>query len=90
MYRDPTPAEVDQTAVHLLPQPFDVQRVFPDQGIAETDRDRVRARRLHEGLDELGRRVDLADPGDPLVGVDPDDQVVLAAVCDSLVHLRLS
>ena len=43
-----------------------------------------------ERLHELGRRVDLADPGDPLVGVDPDDEVVLAPVGDPLVHDRLS
>ena len=41
---------------------------------------------LHERRDGLGRRVDLADAGDPLVGVDADDEVVLAAVGDPLVH----
>ena len=33
-----------------------------------------------------GARVDLADARDPLVGVDADDEVVLAAVGDPLVH----
>ena len=41
---------------------------------------------VHEGRDGLGRRVDLADAGDPLVGVDQDDEVVLAAVGNALVH----
>ena len=90
MDRDPAPAEVDEAAVHLLPQPLDVQRVLADQDVAQAHRDRVRARRLHERLHELGRRVDLADPGDALVGVDPDDEIVLAPVCDPLVHNRLS
>ena len=88
--RDPAPAEVDEAAVHLVPQPLDVQRVLADQHVAQAHRDRVRARRLHERLHELGRRVDLADPGDALVGVDPDDEIVLAPVCDPLVHNRLS
>ena len=88
--RDPAPPEVDEAAVHLLPEPLDVERVLADQDVAQAHGDRVGARRLDERLDELGRRVDLADARDALVGVDPDDQVVLAAVCDSLVHLRLS
>ena len=33
----------------------------------------MRARRLYKRLDELRRRVDLADARDPLVGVNPDD-----------------
>ncbi len=41
---------------------------------------------MHERRDGVGRRVDLADAGDPLVGVDQDDEVVLAAVRNPLVH----
>ena len=88
--RDPAPAEVDEAAVHLLPEPLDVERVLADQDVAQAHGNRVGARRLDERLDELGRRVDLADARDALVGVDPDDEVVLAPVCDSLVHDRLS
>jgi hypothetical protein len=37
-------------------------------------------------LTSLRRGVDLPDAGDALVGVDEDDEVVLTAVCDPLVH----
>ena len=40
-------------------------------------------------FDDLGRRVDLADADDALVGVDADDQVVLAAVGNGAVDGRL-
>ncbi len=53
------------------------------------DGDGVRAGCLDERLHELGRRVDLADAGDALVGVDADDEVVLAPVGDAVVHDRL-
>ena len=46
--------------------------------------------RLHERAHGLGRRVDLADAGDALVGVDEDDEVVLAAVGDVVVQRRLT
>ena len=62
----------------------------PISSVAQARRDGVRARRLDERLHELGRRVDLADPGDPLVGVDADDEVVLAPVGDPVVHDRLA
>ena len=53
-------------------------------------RDRVRAGRLDERAHRLGRRVDLADAGDALVGVDEDDEVVLAAVGDAVVEHGLT
>ena len=90
MDRDAAPAEVDEAAVHLVPEPLDVERVLADQRVAQARRDRVRARRLDERPHELGRRVDLADPRDALVGVDADDEVVLAAVGDAVVHDRLA
>ena len=90
MDRDPAPPEVDEPAVHPLPEALDVERVLADQHVAQAHGDRVRARRLDERLHELRGGVDLADPRDALVGVDPDDEVVLAAVRDALVHLRLS
>ena len=90
MHRDPAPAEVDEAAVHLVPQPLDVERVLADERVAQARRDGVGARRLDERLHELGRRVDLPDPRDPLVGRDADDEVVLAPVGDSVVHDRLA
>ena len=45
--------------------------------------------RVDGGCDDLGRRVDLADPDDALVGVDPHDQVVLAAIGDRVVDVGL-
>ena len=84
--RDPAAADEDHAAIHLVPEPLDVERVLADQQLAQALRDRVRAGRVHERRDGLGRRVDLADAGDPLVGVDQDDEIVLAAVRDPLVH----
>ena len=87
--RDAAPADVVDAAVHLVPEPLDVVRVLAEQELAQAVRDRVRARGVDERGDGLGRRVDLADAGEPLVGVDQDDEVVLAAVGDALVDSGL-
>ena len=87
--RDSAAADEDDAAIHLVPEPLDVERILTDQQPAEAVRDRVRARSADERRDGLGRRVDFADAGDPLVGVDQDDEIVLAAVGDPLVHGRL-
>ena len=84
--RDPAAADEDHAAVHLVPEPLDVERVLADQQLAQAVRDRMRGRGVHERRDRVGRRVDLADAGDPLVGVDQDDEIVLAAVRNPLVH----
>src|SRR4051794_34993317 len=88
--RDPAAADVDQAAVHLLPEPLDVRRILTDEQVAEAVRDRVRARRLHQRAHRLGRGVDLADAGDALVRVDEDDEIVLAAVGDGVVERGLA
>ena len=50
----------------------------------------MRAGRRDERVHGLGRRVDLADADDALVGVHPDDQIVLAAVRDPVVQHGLA
>ena len=87
--RDPAAADEDDAAIHLVPEPLDVERVLADQQLAEAVGNRVRARSADERRDGLGRRVDLTDAGDPLVRVDEDHEIVLAAVGDPLVHGRL-
>ena len=82
---DPAAADVVDAAVHLVPEPFDVVRVLAEQELAQAVRDRVRAGGVDERRDGFWRRVDLADAGQPLVGVDQDDEVVLAAVGDAFV-----
>ena len=52
--RDPAATEVDEAAVHLVPQALDIGRILADQRVAQARRDGVRAGRLHERLDELG------------------------------------
>jgi hypothetical protein len=88
--RDPAAADVDQAAVHLLPEALDVERVLADEQVAQAVRDRVRARRVDDRAYRLGRGVDLADAGDALVGVDEDNQIVLAAVGDRVVERGLA
>ena len=46
--------------------------------------------RVEHGLHDFGRRIDLADADDALVGVDADHQVVLAAVGNGAVDARLA
>ncbi len=79
-------ADVDHAPVHPVPEPLDVERVLADERVAQPRGDGVRAALVHERLDGLRGGVDLADPGDPLVGVNQDDQVVLAPVGDPLVQ----
>ena len=86
---DPTTSDEDDAAVHLVPEPLDVERVLADQQLVQALRNRVRARSAHERRDGLGRRVDLADAGDPLVRVHQDDEIVLASVRNPLVHSGL-
>ena len=87
---DPAPTDVDQAAVHLLPEALGFERVLADEQVVQAVRDRVRAGRVDERADGLRRRVDLADAGDALVGLDEDDQIVLAPVGDAVVEHRLA
>ena len=87
--RDAAAADVVDAAVHLVPEPLDVVRVLAEQELAQAVRDRVRAGGVDEGRDGFWCRVDLADARQALVGVDQDDEVVLAAVGDALVDSGL-
>ncbi len=80
------PERVDQGAaasghgggdVEAFPDRGRVERIHADEGLTETQIHRVRTGRLNAGTCDPGVQVGLADAGDPLVGVDLDDDVVL-------------
>ena len=73
---------VDRALVHLPPQPADLERVLADEQGRQAGGDLVRGRRLDHRLGDVGRGIDLADADDAGIGVDADDQRVLAAVGD--------
>ena len=88
--RDAATADVDQPAVHLLPEPLDVHRIFSDEQFPQAVGDGVGTGGVNNRLDRFRCRIDLTNAGNALVGVDKDDKIVLASVCDSLVQRRLS
>jgi len=88
--RRAAPSVEDRPAVHRLPEPLDVEGIAPEQQLPQPERDLVRAAGLDDRLAHLRRGIDLTDPDEALVGVHPDDEVVLAAVCDALVDLGLT
>jgi hypothetical protein len=90
MHRCATPAVVHRSQVHAPPEAFDVQRVLADQHVAQTRRDEMRMGRIENGLHDLGGGIHFADARDAFVGMDADDQVVLAAVGDGTVDDRLA
>ncbi len=89
MHRYPAPADVDEAAVHDVPEMLDLRRVLAHEQALEAVGDRVRPRGVDQRLHGLGRGVDLTDAGDALVGVNEDDEIVLTAVGDLLVNRPL-
>ena len=87
MHHRAPPAVDGGRLVHLVPEPSDLQRVLPDQDLAQAARGDGAERGVDDGLGDGGVGVDLADAGDALVGPDPDQQDRLTAVADRL-HLR--
>jgi hypothetical protein len=67
-------------------EPVDLERVFPLDAQRQPAADLVRQRRLDDGPGDVGGRIDLADADDAGVGVDLDDERLLAAVA-ALVDL---
>ena len=74
---DSAPTDIDYPAVHLLPEPLGLERVFADEQVVQAVCDRMRAGRVDDRAHGFRGRVDLADFVIPLVGVDAHDQVVL-------------
>ena len=72
-------AEVHRAAIHLLPEPFVVERVLADQKSPQPAGDVVAERGVDDRLHHLGRRIRLADAFEAVVGADADEHRVLAA-----------
>ena len=72
-------AEVHRAAIHLLPQPLGLQRVFAQHDLPQPAGDVVAERRVDDRLDHLGRRVGLADAFQARVGANAHEHGVLAA-----------
>ncbi len=76
----PLPAEEDRALVHAVDEAVDLERVLADDALGQAAAYLVRQRRLDDRLGDERRRVGLADAGDAGVGMDLDDQRLLAAV----------
>ena len=86
----PCAAVVDRAAVELVPETVDLQRILADQEMTQPAGDGVRRRGIDDRFHHRRQRIDLAEAGDPLIGLDADQQRVLAAVGLGDVHLRLA
>ena len=73
-------AVVNRCAIHLVPERADVERILPDERVAQAVGDEVRHRRLDDRLGDVRRRVDFTRADNAFVGVDADDQIVLRAI----------
>ena len=82
------PSNVGQAAVHLPPEIANLARILSDQQLAQTERDRMRAIRIHDCLDGLWSGIHLADAGDAVVRLDDDEEIVLAPIRDRRVERR--
>src|SRR5439155_11955964 len=51
---DGGPPEVHRAAIHFLPEPLRLERIFADQNFAQTAGDVVAERRVDDGLDDFG------------------------------------
>ena len=59
--RHGTAAEVHRTAIHFLPEPFGLQRIFAQKNFAESAGDGVAVGRVNDGLDHFRGRVRFAN-----------------------------
>src|SRR5918994_5634026 len=84
------PPVVNRAAVELVPETVDLQRILPDQEMTQPAGDGVRRRSIDDRFHHRWQRIDLAEPGDPGVRLDADQQCVLAPVGLGDVHLRLA
>ncbi|MFO1047339.1 MAG: hypothetical protein U1E52_05500 [Geminicoccaceae bacterium] len=76
------PAVIDRALVHLAPQAADLEGLLADDQRRQARGDLVRGGRFDHRLGDVRRGIDLAYADDAGIGVDADDQRVLAAVGD--------
>ena len=86
MEPDPAAAPVEIAEIHLVPDLGRLERIFPDDELAQPARHAMRERPFDRPLGGEGVRVDLAEARDPGVGVDTHDERVLAGVA-LLLHV---
>ena len=86
MHRGASSTVVNRPREQSIPDSVDLEWIHAHQQGTEPGRVRMRRRCVHDRLDHMGLRVDLADPGDPFVGVQAQDERVLAAVGDRRIE----
>jgi hypothetical protein len=89
MDRSSAAPEIQRALEHPLPQPADLRRVLSDEQRSEAAGDRVRRGGVDDRFDHSRRGVHLAEPDQALVGMDFNQQGVLAAVRDAGVETGL-
>src|SRR5207248_202740 len=80
------PAEKDGAFVHGVDEPIDLEGVLADDALGQAAADLVAQGRLDDGAGDVRGGIDLADADEARVGVDLDDEGLLAAVA-ALVDL---
>src|SRR5215208_6655732 len=79
---DTAAPKIESSVHHSLPERLDLERILPDQEIAQSPADRVGERSVEHRLEDSRNRVALADALDPLIGQNADYESVLRPVAD--------
>src|SRR5262249_28897087 len=73
-------AEEDRAFVHAVDEAVDLEGIVADDALGQAAADLVRDPGLDDSLGDQRRGIDLADADEAGVGVDTDDESLLAAV----------
>lgn len=71
-------AKIHRLAVHLLPQPFVLERVLADEQVPQPAGDVVAERSVDDGLDHFRRRIRFADPFEAVIRANANQDRILA------------
>ena len=77
--RNAAPSEIDAAAVHLVPEPFRVERVLAEQQCPQAAGLAMTERRVDDRLGHFRAGIDFADAFEAGVGPDTDEQGILSA-----------